>query len=78
MPVKQKTTEEYKAMAMLLGYHYSITFHVFDALPLSSEHKWLDPDTLEVLCDDRKYADGLLNKRRNQWQEKELAPCRKD
>jgi len=71
MPVKQKTTEEYKAMAMLLGYEYNSGYHVFDAIPKEPfTYRWIDPDTFEEV------DSSQLSFRYNQWQEKELAPCR--
>lgn len=69
MPVKAKTTEEYLAMAMLLGYKYNRAYHVFDALPHEPiKCKWINPDTLQEM------AMESLRRRINQWQEKELAP----
>lgn len=64
---KQKTDEEYEAMAVLLGYQYLSSYHMFDAVPHSMhDYKWLDPDTLVELDSVRD-----IERRRNRYEAKE-------
>ncbi|QIG66865.1 hypothetical protein EVB41_035 [Rhizobium phage RHph_TM3_14A] len=64
---KLKTNEEYRATAMLLGWAYSSTYHVFDRFPDDLDvYGWVDPDTLNEIKDRR-----LVPERKGVWKDKE-------